>query len=169
MDGSEPTTNPFLAPVTYSEVYDGSGSRRQFLRNSPIQSVTSLQIGWYTVPQSLGWGQQGWVIDGSRKSISLRGGSTANASANFLQAGSAGRFVQDIQNVAVTYSAGYLSLPDDILEVAIKQISLAYKRKGWIGLRSKSMGQGAGSTTYADWIGDPQVMELIQAYKRWTP
>src|SRR5208282_4750682 len=55
-DGSIPTNSPFIAPVAYTEVYDGSGSSRQFLHNYPIQSVASLQIENYQVPASSGWG-----------------------------------------------------------------------------------------------------------------
>jgi hypothetical protein len=109
---------------TYSEVYNGTGSERQQLRNYPIQSVSSLTIGTTVIPQSPAANQTGWVIDssGNQNAIALRSGAGFvggawsagewpgrwGAYGNAPPLGYAPyRFVEGIMNVAVTYQAGY--------------------------------------------------------------
>jgi len=165
LDGSDIVESPYVSPVTYDEWYDGNGSQRMFLRNSPIRDVTTLTIGNYTIPKSTNINTAGWVIDGTGASIALRnhGGGSFTQGYNF---GFGGSFVEDIQNVHVVYSAGYSSVPYDIEMAARKEVALKYKRKSWIGLKSSSMGQGAGSTTYVEWEVDPETERVMQNYAR---
>lgn len=164
-DGSFPAASPFVAPVTYTEVYDGNGHDRLFVRNSPIQSVTSVIIGPYTIPHSTGWGVNGWEISGSKKYLFMRGGASV---ASFPGLGGVGAFAKGTQNVQIMYSAGYSSTPIDIQKAATKTSALEYKRKDWIGLVSKAMANGAGTVSYRDWEYDPDVENLIANYTRWT-
>jgi hypothetical protein len=165
-NGAEPTQSPFTAPQSYTETRDGNGSRRMFLRNYPILSLSSLVIGFWTVPQSLAYGQAGWVIDQSGKSISLRGGSNAYASPSFFSFGYGGTFYKDIQNIVITYTAGFAQIPDDLGLTATKVVSLMYKRKDWIGLRSKTMANGAGTTSYVDYEMEPNDVATVVHYRR---
>src|SRR4051794_13344287 len=50
---------PSLFQHTFSDVYDGSGSRRQVLRQWPVLSVSSLTVGTQTVAASAGYGDPG--------------------------------------------------------------------------------------------------------------
>lgn len=167
-DGTMPSSSPFVAPVTYTEVYDGNGSFRMFLRNSPIQSVTSLIIGLNTIQASSGFGQAGYAIEGSKRSLVIRGGSNI-ASTSYDWAGGWGwGFQKGIQNIQVVYSAGFASTPADIELCARKCCALTYVRKSWTGLKNKSMGQGAGSTSYDDSEWPEDVERLIIDYTRYT-
>jgi len=152
-DGTMPDENPFLQVVTYTETYDGPGGPRLFLNHRPIQDVQSLMISGQTIMASTGWGQTGYVIDGNKASITLRG---------------CGWFYMDTQNINVVYDAGYPDLPSDIVLAATKSCALQYKRKDWIGLHSKSLAQGAGTTSYEAWELDPDVERLISNYTRWA-
>ncbi len=109
---------------TYSETYNGTGSERQNLRNYPILSVASVVVGVTAIPQSAGADQPGWVIDtsGLQASLAIRSGGAWPAGRGYGERGggwgSYGNapplgynpwfFVEGIQNVAVTYSAGYV-------------------------------------------------------------
>lgn len=111
-DGLVPTASPFNELVAFNEVYDGNGSSRIFLRNWPINSVSSLQIQTNVIQQSLSVTQSGFVIDASGKSLSLRGGSGKGTNfTTFYPYGTGGGywFNKGIQNVLVSYLAGFLA------------------------------------------------------------
>lgn len=163
-----PIVSPFVQPVQYSEWYDGEGKCRMFLKNYPIISVESVSVGFQSIPQSTGWGNAGFVIDGSGVSISLRSGGSGLSFSPFYPGGY-GTFCKGLQNIHVLYTAGYPSTPPDI-ELAIRKwVALNYKRKDWIGLDSKSMGQGAGSTRFTKEEFDTEVQRLVDFYSRVTP
>jgi hypothetical protein len=110
----------------YSETYSGSGSDRLQLRNYPILAVSSLVVGVTAIPQSPRPTQVGWVIDtsGSQATLALRGASSngldgfsrfSRGQGNWGAYGNAPplgyspyRFVEGVQNVAVSYTAGYV-------------------------------------------------------------
>lgn len=98
--------------LPFNETYDGSGSQRQFLRNGPILQVVSLSINGRQQAASTMFGVAGYLIDQDRKSLSLRGGSTGAGSFSTTTFGSWGPFFQKgIQNIAVSYFAGYSLMP----------------------------------------------------------
>lgn len=162
----------FTAVNTYTEIYNGNGAPRMFLRNIPIVSIISIIVGGYTIPQSTGLLVPGWFIEQSKKSIAIRysggsyfGGSTYITSGYsvFPQA-----FARGIGNIQVIYTAGHTSVPYDLYEVAMKVCALNYKRKDWIDLGSKSLGVSGstGTTSYRSWARPPEAEEVIQHYTR---
>lgn len=110
-----PAQSPFVQPVSYSDVYDGSITNRLFPKDYPIISVESLVIGTVTVPQSTSFGQWGWVIDSTGRSLSIRpGGGSVPPSRpltvgfNSLYPSTRGMFGgATTQSVAIQYTAGY--------------------------------------------------------------
>jgi len=125
------TSRGFLSGVrNYSERYNGSGSLEQALRNYPILAIASLSVDGIAIPASPDFIQSGYVIDteGSQAFVGFatggRGfrGSAADQSQWSVWPGSGGygnapplgyapyRFSQGIQNVAVSYTAGYTTL-----------------------------------------------------------
>ena len=168
MDGSAPTKSIFNSQIDFTEVYDGNGSNKLFLRHRPIVSVQSLILGTTAVVQSSGWGQAGFVINSDGLSLSLRSGSGGFSSLSGFYSGSTSSFWKGVQNIQVIYTAGYAATPFDIELAARKTAALNYRRKDWIGLANTSLGQGAGSTTYRDWIVDPDVARLITDYTRFA-
>jgi hypothetical protein len=116
--GAPPLQSPFVQPCTFDEIYDGSGSDRQFVRNWPIQSVASVSIFGIAVPAGAGSFVNGYLIDASGKSIVLRGGrgvpfplgtvGFANLRSGFASGyGSTCGFAQGVQNVEIVYTAGF--------------------------------------------------------------
>lgn len=172
-DGSIPTASPFVAPVAYNEWYDGSGSIRQFVRQWPIQSVSVLAIGPLSIPLSTAWNVPGFVIDEGKKSLSLRGGGGGYVGGilrvgfwNTTYNGCGYRFWEGPQNVNVQYTAGFSGVPEDLELMARKVVSLNYKRRGWIGQKSLSMANGAGTTTYGTWEMEAADVNTMQYYRR---
>lgn len=173
-DGTVAAVSPFVSPVPYDDVYDGSGTLRQPIRNWPITGVTSVNISGVVIPQSTSIQVWGWVVDGDKKFISLRGGYNATVATfqNYgMQYGRGGLsrgpgFAAGIQNVEIVYTAGFFGTPFDLEMLARKVCSLNYKRRSWIGQRTQMMASGAGTVSYNEWEMDQQDMRTLQYYQR---
>jgi hypothetical protein len=177
IDGTIPTTSPFVTPVTYDDFYDGSGSMRQPVRNWPVVSVSLVNISGEVIPESTSIRVWGWVIDADRRFISLRGGYAPGVATfqNYrYQGGRYGYgagvqgpgFAAGIQNVEIVSSAGFASVPYDLEMVARKTVSLNYKRRSWIGQKTQAMAQGAGTVVYNEWAMDRADANTIDYYRR---
>jgi hypothetical protein len=163
------TASPLNSICTFTENYNGNGSNHLYLRNRPIQSVTSLTVGYVTIAQSTAYGVPGWVIDQDAKSIWIRAGGGGNvtfSSIGWPVSGSGYWFAQGIQNVAITYTAGYSTVPYRVQMAVTQQVALNVKRKEWIGLASKAMANGAGTVTFNKWLLDPEVRQALTDYTR---
>jgi hypothetical protein len=122
------TGRSFLSGVrSYSERYNGNGSQELPLRNYPILAVASLSVNGIAIPASPDYISSGYVIDteGSINNIALvsngsglgsgwpddRWGVRPGGWGSYGNAPPLGsspyRFAMGIQNVAVSYTAGY--------------------------------------------------------------
>lgn len=79
------------------EVYDGPGGTRMITRNYPIISIASLSVNGLAQVVSPGFGKIGYTSDGNRI-IDLTGTC----------------FDRGRQNVALSYRAGYATIPMDL-------------------------------------------------------
>lgn len=146
---------------------------RQPIRNWPIQSVASVNINGQPIPQSTNINTPGWVVDGDKRFISLRGGMNP-AVATFQnyryqrQPGYGPGFAPGIQNVEIQYTAGFNGVPDDLEIVARKTVALNYVRRGWIGQKSQAMAAAAGTVSFGQWEMDADAERTIYYYRRMT-
>lgn len=172
-DGSIPASSPFVAPVSYDEFYDGSGTLRQPIRNWPVQSVSSVNVNGQPVPQSTSVNVWGFVVDQDKRFISIRGGYSATIATFQNYRYQYGRglpgfngpgFSNGVQNVEIVYMAGFNGVPFDLEMAARKTVALNYKRRSWIGQKSQAMAAGAGTLTYGTWEMDTQDMRTIDYY-----
>lgn len=115
-----------LASTSYSRVFNGNGGRLLLLPDYPVTAVSSLTIDGVTVPASSGVDVAGYVF---------------NNDAIFLRDY---RFMKGVQNVAVSYTAGYETTPLDVEQSCIELAALSYKNRERLGLSSKGL---AGETT----------------------
>jgi hypothetical protein len=171
--------SPLVQVCPYSEVYDGNGASKLQLRNWPIVSVTSLTINTISVPQSTAPNVQGWVIDGSGKFIALRGGYGSYSGGLlvntfqtlFMQRSWGGfgggniGFNQGIQNVLISYTAGFAGTPLDLELCARRTVAKNYKQRAHIGNKSTSLAGGAGTQVF-DWDMLPEDWSVLLYYKR---
>ena len=119
------TESPFNQSVAYAETYDGISGDKLFLRNFPINTVSSLTINNVALQASAAPGLPGYVIDDQGRAIVIRGGGGGASPQTFAytrqfgigyQAGAgAGVFLKPFgagtQAVQVAYSAGFIGLP----------------------------------------------------------
>jgi hypothetical protein len=166
--------SPFTAVCSWSEVYDGSDTNRLFLRNRPVVSVSSLQVNGIPIAASPAWPTQGYVIDGSRRSISMRGGifgwpnmmySSWQAGPYHAFAGAKG-FPRGLQNVSITYAAGYNVTPADVVQCANIVVAQNYSRPKWIDEESRAMAGGGGTTRYRSWDIPIEAQLTVDRYTR---
>ncbi len=141
--------------MTLSDRYSGQGGYVQQLHDYPIQSVTSVTVNGRTIPQSTDYVQPGWVIDtsGEQESVAIVGGSGARyGSGESLGGyvpigGPVYSFSRGIMNVAITYTAGYATTPEDLQQALVEYVATIYRSKAWIGQLQQSQ-PNAGQTTY---------------------
>jgi hypothetical protein len=154
---------------SYSERYDGSGSRRQFLRNTPILSVSSLQFvlggAAVTISPSPDAVQPGFVIDQGGKSLALIGYPLGSWTGIGIGWPRIDRFPEGVQNIAVSYTAGFASTPFDVMDKVTQQVAVNYKRTSWIDQASQVLNE-SGTASYRSWEVPPEVERVIQAYTR---
>lgn len=152
--------------VAYNERYDGSGTRRQFLRNVPVTVVSSVTVDGVAIPETPDFISYGWALDRSGRSISLiGGGGWQDGDARRALAGRPPRFTQGVQNVQIQYTAGYSTVPPDVEDAVKKHVAVAYKRRQWIDQESQQI-SGIGVVKYRGWEVPPEVERTIRAYAR---
>jgi hypothetical protein len=139
-----------FALEAYTEQRDGNNQMRMTPLNWPIRSVISVQICNQVIPAAASPLQgNGWFL--VRNIIHLRGYAFQRGGANII----------------LTYTAGWLTPPDDIAQAVIELVSLRYKEKGRIGLNSVS---AAGETTsYSTRDMPADVATLLNQYRRVVP
>lgn len=141
--------NRTLSAASYTAVMDGNGSVLLPLPNYPVTAVSSLKIDGQVIPLSAAFGKSGYVNAVDR--ILLR---------SYV-------FSLDFQNVEISYTAGYSTIPDDIQTATVAMVALRYKEKDWVGYQSKSL---AGETVAFQTSFMPDyVKQTLDAYVRVWP
>lgn len=141
-----------IAQTTYTaESYDGTGGVRLSLRSYPALSVSAVTIDGVSIPQATTATMNGWVLASSRSGIALRGYT----------------FTDGIENVTVTYSAGYATTPADVEQACKELVGLRYKERDRIGYVSKSV--GGEVVAYSQKDMSESVKTLLNAYREVRP
>lgn len=143
----ERSCNRVFASASYTETRDGNGQSFMVFANRPITAVSSVSVNGTAVPQSTSTASGGWVL-ASQWKIALRG---------------AYAFTEGVQNVAVTYTAGYATIPADITQACCVLTSLAYKERDRMGIDAKTVG-GENISFSKDDI-PPGVQAVINNYR----
>jgi len=135
-----------LLSQSYSEVYNGVGMNRMAMPNYPVTAIASVTVDGQTIPASTGPTVNGYVTDGEL--LYLRGYS----------------FTRGFQNVAVSYTAGFASIPEDLAQACIEVVSTRYRERAWIGKSSQAI--GAETTTYSMKDMPSDVRTLLYSYQK---
>jgi hypothetical protein len=130
-----------------SETYDGNDSDRLLPHQFPIIAVASVGIDGVAIQQAASPTTAGFLWDSRR--VLLRGF----------------RFCRGVQNVQISYTAGYSSVPLDLKQAAIEAFALAYRQRVRIGEKSNSMN---GQITIAFDMSDvpPRSLAVFNQYRR---
>lgn len=136
-----------IASAQYDEVYDGTGTPRLQLVNTPVISVTSLAVGLPNANRTTLTVNTEWVWN-RHGIITLLGGLFSN-----------------LPNlVRVVYTAGYATIPTDVAEKCAKVAALRYREGDRLGQTSKVIG---GETVNFDTSDLPKDVRLtLDNFKR---
>ena len=141
--------NRNLLSQSYVERYDGQDGPLLMLRNTPVTAVTSLALNGVALAPT----------DGVTVGYGL--------APNYVY-GVGLRFSRGIQNVAISYTAGYSAVPLDVAEAVVEFVSDRYRLRGRLGENTKSMPQG-GSTSYDMSYMSKKVQGSLSNYRRMIP
>lgn len=136
-----------IGAASYDEVYDGTGTGRLQLVNTPVITVTAVSVGMphanripLTVNTEWTWNRNGQII--------LLGGI----------------FTYLPNYVRVAYQAGFVTVPTDVAEKCAKVAALRYREGDRLGQTSKVIG---GETVSFDMKDLPSDVRLtLDNFKR---
>lgn len=133
-----------IVQQTRTDTFNGNGGPVQALRAGPVARVKSVVVN----------------------NLPLDSGDfTCDDFAVYLLNGR--RFPRGLQNVQVTYVAGYDSVPVDLQQACIETVGLRWRERDRIGQSSKAMQGETTAFTITDF--PPQVLTLMRSYQRVTP
>jgi hypothetical protein len=115
------------AAVTYTT--DGTATRGLSLPNGPVTAISTVVIDGTTIPPIVTLGDTGWTQQGDR--VRLVGH----------------RFDIGTNNVVVTYTSGYTSIPEDLEQGCIELACWMYKNRDHFGIQQSST-HDANAVTY---------------------
>jgi hypothetical protein len=145
-----------IAVTDWIEIRDGNGGQRLAFANFPVSQMWSLSIDGLTIPPApapggiTGGFGAGYVF--SPTELALRG---------YV-------FTRRAQNVSVTYTAGYASVPPDIAQACIELVCQRYRERARIGEVSKALISGE-TVTYSQKDMSDDVMTLLSQYRAVAP
>jgi hypothetical protein len=101
---------------TYNEVYDGHGGGRLMTKNWPITAVSSLSVNGQPINAATGVPGIGYAF--SDRSVVL---------------GGCDQFWRGLQNILITYTAGFDPIPADLQMACLEWLKAGYLTKGDAG------------------------------------
>lgn len=138
--------NRNLLSAAYTETRNGQGGDRMPLYEWPVNAVASVAINGAVIPRSGSINQPGYVFDD--KMVYLRGY----------------KFTRDVQNVVITYAAGYAAVPADVTQACTEIVAVKYKRRTNIDVSAKTLNGETISFTQADMPASAKT--VLENYRR---
>jgi hypothetical protein len=143
--------NRGIAISDYMEIRDGTGGQRLQFACLPVSAVWSLTIDGIVIPPAPISGEAaGYVF--SPTQLAVRG---------FY-------FTRGAQNIAITYTAGYLTTPSDLSQACIELVALRYRERTRTGEISKALG-GGETVSYSQRDMSASISTLLQQYRAVAP
>ena len=141
--------NRTITHSDYSDVLDGHGGATIMLPNYPVVAVASVVIDGQPVP-----------VASSSTGAGYRFNSTMVVLNGY-------RFARGVQNVEISYSAGYAATPPELEQACIELVSMRYKERDRIGQASKSIGGEVVSFIVKDF--PESVRTVLNNYRKVVP
>lgn len=134
----------------YTEYFDGKGAMVLFPNHYPITTVSGIwdDYDW-------DW-ETGDLIDADDYRIVDEQYITLKRSVSVL-----GDYKQ---NIKITYTAGYTTVPDDLKQACITEVSRMYKNRNQVDVTSKTLSDGSVSFFDKDFL--PLTITTLNKYKK---
>lgn len=148
-DYSPDPASPHFDPD--NALLDGGGYPELLLPQYPVQALTSLVMDGVPLTPAQAPGQAGWVLDQSAGVVSLLGGV----------------FSRGRHNLALTYRAGFETVPADLAQACLEQVAMRFQEsgvgQGRLGVRARTLADG--SVSYQGQALLPQVAAVLDRYR----
>ena len=142
--------NRQIAMADYLEVRDGTGGQRLQFACFPVLAVLSLAIDGHAVPPALSSNSAGYSFSPTQLAVCGY------------------RFNRGVQNVIISYMAGYSTTPPDIAQACIELVALRYRERTHVGEVSRALG-GAETVSYVQKDMSDSIKTLLQQYRLVAP
>lgn len=147
------TNRTGILPQSVVERRNGKGNYQIHPYWWPILSVSSVSVNGVTIPATSDGKQYGWM-NTQRLIYTVSAYSRCDA----LDWG--------IQNIVLSYTYGWVTIPPDITQAVMELIGMKYKRRDHIDVVSKSFGSpSAQAITYSQKDVPPEVASVVAQYK----
>lgn len=114
--------NRTFASTSYTETRNGQGGCRLFLANGPVTAVASVSVDGVAIPPAPDALSSGYLVDAN--TVYLRGYC----------------FTRGVQNVMVTYTAGFAAVPGDVAQACIESVAAHFAKRDRIDKASETLG-----------------------------
>lgn len=141
-----------IAAADWVEVRDGSGGQRLAFANTPVTAMLGLTIDGLTIPP---------VPAGSAFAAGYVFSPTELAVRGYV-------FTRRVQNVVITYTAGYTTIPPDIAQACIELVCQRYRERSRIGEVSKALG-GGETVSYSQKDMSDDIKTALTPYRAVVP
>jgi len=152
-NGIETWLNRNIQVTSYNTLTDGNGKTQLLWPDYPVTAVSAVTINGVAVnliSSPTDFNSQGYRFDAQR--IVLQGGLV---------------FTRGMLNIGLSYSAGYSTIPPELVQAAIETVALKYRQRQQVGISSKSLAGESISYVQSDF---PQsALKAIANYKRVVP
>ena len=135
---------------SYTEYHDGKGVYVLFPKHSPITAITSIHddYDWDYLDADLIDSDDYTIVN--ENYIALKNGVSS--------------FANYTQNIKIIYTAGYSTVPDDLIQACITEVSRAYSNRLEVDVTSQSLTDG--SVAYFTKTLLPITKLTLDKYKR---
>lgn len=147
--------NRTFEQAQYSEVRNGNGAAAMYLRQRPVTAVASVTVDGYAIPVPQSTTSYGYVFDAS--CVYIRAG-IKGSPAPFNGAGL--RFTRGVQNIVVSYTAGYATIPPDLVQACVELVAWKRAKASRIDKTSETLGQAQTQAFAKDAI-PPSVLSAL--------
>lgn len=154
-----------ILPTVFTDEYHSGGTARIKLFNSPILTISSITEYWGLVPYPLVESERGGTV-------TTYGYSIDNAAQGYISrvwSGVIAPFVGGDNNIVVTYTAGYATVPDDVWLATLQDIQVLYQQTKYGSGASPYGAPGAEPNenfTYAPINAFPRLANLLTSSRR---
>lgn len=152
--GIESYCNRTFASQSYTERRNGGCGSKLYLMNGPVTAVASLTVN-------------GQAVSAAPDDVS--GGYVFDSSVLYIRPGGSGpqEFYKGVQNVTVTYTAGFTTIPLDVVHAAIAWVASLFAKRNRVDKKSETL--GPQQTIGYDLSDMPaQTKRLLSSYIRWN-
>lgn len=118
--------NRVFAQASYTETRNGNDNYRLFLAHGPVTAVSSVSIDGVAIAPAASPVNAGFVFDDLM--VYIRPG------------GYPCSFTRGVQNVVISYTAGFATIPADVAQACVELVASKYAKRNRIDKMSETLG-----------------------------